>query len=703
MKLIIEEHKYAAKDIAGILREIDALESLDGYVSVNYVGYFYNHEVHDCVFILPKVLLEDVDNEELVFGKYKPEDIIDLDKDNPLDDKERNFIYEFAVWIYRAIVVFRNNCPKDSTIVYHKTTPHVGKGQRKNSNTFLDIILSLIDFNRDNQNFFFFILRNLHSGLNKINWTRTIAHSQAIIQKGTPVYIHPVNKKRQINFDEELLVIFFSILNYLNEHYGFSTPINCNYTLISGKKFEAYINGLGKIRLRQIKYKYFSDKALRLWELCYAFFERAHKVVIDKSKKDYLLVKNFNIVFEAIIDELVGDPREKIPEGLKDQADGKRIDHLYTYDGLTTYDADKPVYYIGDSKYYKRGNEVGANSVYKQFTYARNVIQWNLNLFLDDSTDDALVNKKQNPSSVGKLRDDETEGYNVIPNFFISAMVNEELSYRDEIKLADKKHNSFTSMQFKNRLFDRDTLLVLHYDVNFLFVVMLYARNNASKKAEWKEKVRKMFRQEIQTMLEEKYDFYAMEAKPHVDSKAYIKEHFKEVIGKVYAPYGGHEILSLALDKSDPLHDNQKLLDMLKMDFIVEPCKLGINPKNVLPNIERKDIILPHNSSDKNVLTGLVRKSDSDFKQFAEHKGKKYVMEVVPKVNLLNVKYLLPMINGSIDGYYEIENLRFVDNKLRLGLGAYHNIGSQWVKIYYTKMQPGEVISLEKTMNMYNN
>ena len=36
---------------------------------------------------------------------------------------------------------------------------------------------------------------------------------------------------------------------------------------------------------------------------------------------------------------------------------------------------DKPVYYIGDSKYYKRNTEVGEESIYKQFTYAKNVIQ----------------------------------------------------------------------------------------------------------------------------------------------------------------------------------------------------------------------------------------------------------------------------------------------------------------------------------------
>ena len=167
MRILIEEHKYAAQDVKDILHGIDALESVEGYVSLNYVGYFYNTELKDCVFILPKVLLEDKDGKELVFGKHDPTDIINLDIQNPLSETEKKFIYEFAVWIYRAIVVFQQG-NKESGIVYHKKIIQAGKGRRKLSNTFLDILLALIQFNKDNQSFFFFILRNLHSGYNKI-------------------------------------------------------------------------------------------------------------------------------------------------------------------------------------------------------------------------------------------------------------------------------------------------------------------------------------------------------------------------------------------------------------------------------------------------------------------------------------------------------------------------------------------------------
>ena len=217
MRILIEEYQYDVAKVKDILHGIDALENVEGRVSIHYVGYYYNTLLKDCVFILPKVLLKDVDGQELAFGKYRPEDIADLGKDNPLTQTERDFLYKFAVWIYRAIGVYKNDKRNDTDIVYHTKIAQVGKGSRRMSNTYLDILLQLLQFNKDNQSFFFFIVKNLHSGYNKINWTRTISRETAVIQDEQPIYLKPVNKKRQINFDEELLVIFFSILNYIGD------------------------------------------------------------------------------------------------------------------------------------------------------------------------------------------------------------------------------------------------------------------------------------------------------------------------------------------------------------------------------------------------------------------------------------------------------------------------------------------------------
>lgn len=588
MKIIIEEYQYPVEVVKDILWE-GAFQTVDGMVSINYVGYYFNSrkEVNDCVFILPKVLLEEGPNKkDLVFGKYTPESIVNMDASSPLTTAEREFIYRFSVWIYRALCVFRKQ-NKESKIIYQRQVSMMGKGKLRKSATLLDILLSLLQFQKDNRDFFLFTVKNLHSGFNKINWTRTIATTKAVVDEGCPVYLNPVNKRRMVNFDEELLVIFYSILNRIHEQYGFPAPIDMGYELITGKKFDRYIKGYGKIRLNAIKYKYFSDTALRLWELCMAYFDQPKQIEVKSDRREYLLAKNFNIVFESIIDDLVGEKNP--PAGLKEQEDGKRVDHLYHYQSLITDEPDKEVYYIGDSKYYKRGNPIGRESVYKQFTYARNVIQWNLNLFLDNP--DAAAQADLNEyGKFGKLRDDITEGYNIIPNFFISARMVKDaagrLSYADDIHEADKKANVYNSRQFENRLFDRDTLLVAHYDVNFLFIIALYSRDNPSQKTKWKTSVRKMFREKIQAMLKERFDFYAMTPRADVDAEQFLRDNFQLSLGKVYTPYGNkgaHSYYSLALDKDAKFKDeNDAVKGRLEQGFVIAKCPLGIDPATVV-------------------------------------------------------------------------------------------------------------------------
>lgn len=694
MRILIEEYQYKVSEVHDVVKGIDALENIEGKVSIHYVGYYYNALLDDCVFILPKVLLRDVDGVELAFGKYLPSDIVNPDGQEVLTKDERDFIYGFAVWIYRAIVVYKNGKNNDSTIVYQKKINQVGNGSKRKSNTFLDILLSLIQFNKDNKSFFFFVLKNLHAGYNKINWTRTISTTTAIIQDGNAIYLNPVNKKRIVNFDEELLVIFFSILNYIGDKYGFPKEINCNFDLITGRQFEKYLNGYGRVRLNQIKYKYFSDKALLLWKLCYAFFDKSHQIFVNTNQKEYLLVKSFHIVFESIIDALVGD--NPLPDGMdKKQEDGKIVDHLFTAKSLIESETSN-TYYIGDSKYYKMGNELGKESVYKQYTYARNVIQWNINIFNDGKT----------PSSGIKLRDDETEGYNIIPNFFISATMDEKYRYNiDGIKETDRKNNRYMSKQFQNRLFDRDTLLLFHYDVNFLFVLSLYARNNKGEQKEWKENIRSKFRTEVQNWLQQDFEFYAMRPLPSVDVKEYMETHFRQVLGKVYTPFEEEDIFSLALDKKEQ-KSNEALLEELGKSFVVKKCSLGTNPHDILPN-EDEIIVVPSGSEERNILTCMVRKTDEAFKTFAEHKGKTYIMEKIPSINLMGIKYLLPMVGGMIDGYYEVLRIGITEKDgkpaLRIRIGEYHRLGEKWVQIYGIKMQPGELISLNYTLNMYNN
>ena len=631
MRILIEEYQYKYEDVCDVLKGLGVLQDVEGKVSLSYVGYYFNDDpdVNDCVFILPKVLLEGEFGKEKVFGHIEPRDLINAEDCKDLTTEEHTFIYNLSVWIYRAITVFRDHefdrvedGKRQSSIVLYKQAPMMWHTRKRKANTFLDVLLTLQEWNKRNESFVMFIVKNPHSGYNKINWTRTISRSQAVIQEsigGTRrqgvSYLNPINKKRQINFDEELLVIYYSILQHMHDKYGFPVSINVNFPLIRGDKFKRYIDSYGKRRLKQIKYKYFSDKALELWELCYAFFDRPDNIMLNVDQREYLLVKSFHIVFEAIIDELIaGD--QKLPKELKDQPDGKRVDHLYQYQELTNNDKNDNIYYIGDSKYYKRGNSLGKESIYKQFTYARNVIQWNIDLFNDG--------KAEEKSGHVKLRDDVTEGYNIIPNFFISANQN-VLRPEDDIKLIDsdkeeskRRQQYYLSRQFENRLFDRDTFLLAHYDVNFLFVIALYGRNHQSSKVAWRNKVRKMFRKEIQQMLKDNFEFYAMTAHADVNADTYIKENFQTLLGKVYHPFENREgsdqqYFSLALRKpekeSNPevsakiSNENEAVMFALRQAFYITKCPLGVDPKtlpeDVMPKVEAR----PHDEIPKEYLT----------------------------------------------------------------------------------------------------
>lgn len=631
MRILIEEYQYKYEDVCDVLKGLGVLQDVEGKVSLSYVGYYFNDDpdVNDCVFILPKVLLEGEFGKEKVFGHIEPRDLINAEDCKDLTTEEHTFIYNLSVWIYRAITVFRDHefdrvedGKRQSSIVLYKQAPMMGHTRKRKANTFLDVLLTLQEWNKRNESFVMFIVKNLHSGYNKINWTRTISRSQAVIQEsigGTRrqgvSYLNPINKKRQINFDEELLVIYYSILQHMHDKYGFPVSINVNFPLIRGDKFKRYIDSYGKRRLKQIKYKYFSDKALELWKLCYAFFDRPDNIMLNVDQREYLLVKSFHIVFEAIIDELIaGD--QTLPKELKDQPDGKRVDHIYQYQELTNNATDDHIYYIGDSKYYKRGNSLGKESVYKQFTYARNVIQWNIDLFNDGKAEDR--------NGHVKLRDDVTEGYNIIPNFFISANQN-VLQPEDDIKLIDsdkeagqRRQQYYLSRQFENRLFDRDTFLLAHYDVNFLFVIALYGRNNQSSKVAWRNKVRKMFRKEIQQMLKDNFEFYAMTAHADVNADTYIKENFQTLLGKVYHPFENREgsdqqYFSLALRKpekeSNPevsakiSNENEAVMFALRQAFYIAKCPLGVDPKTLPEDIMPKVEARPHDEIPKEYLT----------------------------------------------------------------------------------------------------
>ncbi|WP_288471246.1 restriction endonuclease [uncultured Porphyromonas sp.] len=520
MKVLIEDYHYSPTDLPE-LNGITPIELNDGQVKLPYVGYYYDSGAEETIFILPKVFIID----KLALGKYKPELLLHINAENKqLAKEEHAFLFELSTWIYQAIALF---CERhhSNEITNHRGLADVIGHQHKGDTTLLDLILALIRFGKEHQSLFTYIATIAHSGRHKIHWTKTMRTTSPVLQDGKPYYLKCKTKEKAINYDEELICLFYSTLDYLKQNYHFVVKHNLNFETERPHIIKRLIeDGKGTHRLRQIRGKYFTDELVQLWHLLYAFYERAEEAAQGKAHDERLLVGDFNIVFEDMIDSLIGE--KSLPSGLKKQKDGKIIDHIYRDESLI---GDGDIYFIGDSKYYKEGNSVGQHSRYKQFTYAKNVIQYHIDL---------IPEKAQGL----RYRDELTEGYNPTPNFFIRGTLRDDLSY-GEIGLKPEGKGRYDSKHFEDRLFDRDTLLVLTYEINFLYVLSSYVQNRGYAPD---NTLRKQFREDVIKAFKELYCFYELWPKASAEEKkAFVKEHFKQLLGKVYQKKDGTLILAL--------------------------------------------------------------------------------------------------------------------------------------------------------------
>ena len=552
MKLFFEQYPYHPSKVKGIL-DSSLYTDYNEMVVIPYVGYYYapsikdvnGNIVGDSVFVLPKVFITqghlDGENnkQSLAFGRYKPEDIINVDSKEVLEKRDNEVIFGLSTWLYRAIVHFAER-HQNSEIVNNAYIQNVISNRGSEDQTFLETVLSLLKFHKEHKNLFTYITILNVSGKSTINWNKTINKITAILKNDIPFYPETIAKENAINYDEDIIVLFYSVLNYLKHKYQYRVDRKIEYKLIKPNKVQQLIDtGKGLRILNSIRRKYFTDELVALWNLLKVFFDKSYRVSTKRYSEEKLLVRNFNIVFEDMIDQLIGDSKEDILDGsLKDQDDGKQVDHIYKGASLIP---DSEIYYIGDSKYYKDGNEISGSAYYKQFTYAKNVIQVCMNIFDGGDGKDKL----------GKIRyvDEKTEGYNISPNFFIRGNISDfdNINYTN-LELQNETPSDiskYRSVHWKDRLFDRDTLLLQTYNINFLYVLSSYVIN--SNDPSIKNNIRKKFREDITRTLDKNYLFYKVT--PY-DMDAFIEKHFRLLYGKMYRGNDDDNYIWIAFEKN---------------------------------------------------------------------------------------------------------------------------------------------------------
>lgn len=530
MKILIEGAYYPITTLQKIFDDpkFYTQNGLEG--KVISVGYYHSFEKNELIYMLPKVFM--IDDFNSVFGKTKNE-LLELNSiKNIKHDLQYNWIRQSSLYFYNSLLEYRKRIT-DSQIVNKTERFELNTNLGDQEYSYLDLLLSFVNFYKKNKNHILYKHIEYNSNqAKKPKWEKTIRKSLPILTSNNlPIYVSIRNKKKTVNTEEELLTYFFSILENFNQDHNLNLRIDKSFKIIKGNSFKILqANGLTK--LKKIKYRYFNDTLKRMYALCEIYFTQTDKSSSKRKREDFLSVNNYNLVFEDMIDKLFSDELNNTEvnnvslKDLKKNDDGKIIDHIYDYKSLID---TSNIFYIGDSKYYKSNSEAGNLSKYKQFTYAKNVIQFNIDLLNKD---------KNRPYKTGiRYRDELTEGYNITPNFFIYGYIENEENF-DEHLIEKKKELPVKSFHYKDRLFDRDTLFVHQYKINFLFVLKAYTNFNTIKTQKFREEVKRDFRKHFIDFFNDskscEFEFYKCKSTSLKDYESIVSNNFKSLNGKCY-------------------------------------------------------------------------------------------------------------------------------------------------------------------------
>lgn len=511
MLVYFEGHRYPKNLVVPYFTDRDFNEPVVPYMHdkngyyLEYIGYIFvtSEKYSGPVFILPKSFLavdvSDPEKRETLLGEsgLLPEQIFDTDKDDnvlTLTGRE-TFLPELSLWLFRAMVRFREDCKKEKDHENLEKLYQLTPQDNSRDRDFLSTAIRLIDFLSDHRNLFTQIHKINNSGRAAIDWNKTI-RKYPYIKEGKPYYLDLQIKDKAINIDEELIILYYSVLRYLKDKFHFPIMLgDIPYELLSPSEIQRYLDtGVGKRKMRDIKGKYFRDDLRTLWTLLDAFFTFNYSRDDKCPRKEALAVKEFDAVFEKMVDRLIGDTSKLA--ALKNQKDGKLIDHIYMDKSLIGKDSN--IYYIGDSKYYSDSHDIEGVPLYKQFTYARNAIQYNI--------DQYYLKHKANPNAI-RYRDKDTEGYNVTPNFFVRPKIKSDTLDFDTPSFSASENQPKHNKHFEDRLFDRDTLLLREYEINLIFLIAAYG----SYEDHWATSIRTTIREDMIQFLTDTYAFFKIQ------------------------------------------------------------------------------------------------------------------------------------------------------------------------------------------------
>ena len=135
----------------------------------------------------------------------------------------------------------------------------------------------------------------------------------------------------------------------------------------------------------------------------------------------------------------------------------------------------------------------------------------------------------------------------------------------------------------------------------------------------------------------------------------------------MYAPYDDKDIIALALDNRKQFdEENSYVLAELGEAFTIVECPLGQDPRELLPPASAGTAAPSATAMHGKFLFGIVNKNrrckdghmevSKEYLAFVNREADEFVMRNMPGGDISEAKYFVPMFDGGIAGYYDMQD-----------------------------------------------
>lgn len=517
MKIFVEQYRYK-KELLYELFEPRFIKDVDENHAVLQCVGFYTNNAREIYIVLPKLFEKD----GTLFNDIDVEEFAQQDYRNALKGNKEKvaFVHDFTILLFQTLMKYqrenKNEHPDDLSVLSNMEDKKL---------SIIETIFSVIKFHKQNQHLYIKEKGIDKKKTNKIHWNKTIKKNMPVMYDENVHYFHFKYSNSRLSQNDIVLMVFYSLLNKIKCTYNINISLDSHLPIMPLREFIKFERKIPKI-LKNIRSLYIRDDMKQLVKLLNAYYQY-ESISAKKDSVGYIVVFNFNLLFEDMVNEILSD-KEHLAV-LKVQKDGKIIDHIFSGKSFVT---GSKIFFIGDSKYYK-GETVHTHSIFKQFTYSRNIIQ------------EFEKNRGYFDKHNILLREDFSRGYDAIPNFFVFGDINhEEYKKIPEIPIVPFNQPLITK-QFENVFFDRDTFHIFYFKINLLFLMKAYTIKIQKIKKQYQSLFRKIVRTRIADYYNHVYDMFILQEET---LKNFIKSNYYIFWGKVF--FIGKDRAVLVLEKN---------------------------------------------------------------------------------------------------------------------------------------------------------